>query len=374
MGIENRARESDYSFSPSRGGSSAESRPRESDNSLSPSRGGGSAESRPAESDHVRLTGLTVFGHHGVFDFEKAEGQNFVVDLDLYTDHRAAAAGDDLTQTIHYGELAEAVAAVVRDTRYDLIETLASHIAEVCLAQCSAVEVTVHKPTAPITETFADVSVSVFRRRSPSAVALVALGGNQGEVLATLRQAVSALQAHPRIDVLATSELYRTAPVGGVVQDDFHNAVLALGTELPAVELLSVCQGIEVAAGRIRDIHWGPRTLDLDLVRYVELPESVGLTDPEAALAVLDDPSAETRTAGEKLTLPHPLARTRDFVLVPWATLRPDARIATPEGIVPIDSLITAGAPGVVPLGVRLDTGVAGSDATSPEATPGDLE
>ena len=115
-------------------------------------------------SDAITLTGLRVRGFHGVLPEERRDGQDFLVDVVLSLDVRAAAAGDDLTATVHYGELAERLARVVEGEPVDLLETLASRLAALCLAPpVTAVEVTVHKPSAPIGREFADVSVTVRR-------------------------------------------------------------------------------------------------------------------------------------------------------------------------------------------------------------------
>lgn len=117
--------------------------------------------------DEIRLTGLTVFGRHGVFAHERENGQEFTIDLVLHLPLAAAAASDDVRDTVHYGELAEQVAAVVAGEPVDLIETLAQRIADVALAdeRVDAVVVTVHKPHAPIALTFSDVSVTIRRTR-----------------------------------------------------------------------------------------------------------------------------------------------------------------------------------------------------------------
>lgn len=118
--------------------------------------------------DRITLTGLRVRAHHGVFDFERAEGQEFVIDIVVAVDLAAAASGDDLARTVHYGELAEQVVAAVERDPVDLIETVAERVAAVALSFDAAdeVEVTVHKPQAPITVPFADVSVTIVRRRA----------------------------------------------------------------------------------------------------------------------------------------------------------------------------------------------------------------
>jgi 7,8-dihydroneopterin aldolase/epimerase/oxygenase len=118
--------------------------------------------------DRITLTGLRVRGHHGVFEHEKRDGQDFLVDITAWLDLGPAAATDDLAETLHYGELAELAAAIIAGEPYDLIEAVAGRIADEVMAdqRLSAVEVTVHKPSAPIPLTFADVSVTIHRTRS----------------------------------------------------------------------------------------------------------------------------------------------------------------------------------------------------------------
>jgi 7,8-dihydroneopterin aldolase/epimerase/oxygenase len=119
------------------------------------------------ETDRISLTGLRVRGHHGVFEHERRDGQEFVVDAVLEVSTAAAAASDDLTDTVHYGELAERLAAVVAGEPVNLIETLVDRLVAACLvdARVSAATVTVHKPQAPIPLTFDDVAVTIRRQR-----------------------------------------------------------------------------------------------------------------------------------------------------------------------------------------------------------------
>ncbi|GAA4284674.1 hypothetical protein GCM10022261_22050 [Brevibacterium daeguense] len=309
--------------------------------------------------DSIRLTGLRAYGRHGVFDHERRDGQEFLVDLEVHADLRTPGRTDELADTVDYGALAAEAVAVITGPAHNLIETVADEIAERCLAHCASLTVTVHKPHAPIAHEFADASVTVHRsRRAASgagqeragtaepgdapepaarpeddreptvehpATAVVALGSNLGESLQTLRDAAAALDRHPRIRLTAASRVYRTAPVSGVAQPDFLNAAVTVSTTLPPLELLAVCQGIEVAAGRTRTVHWGPRTLDIDLIRYTP---SGG--DP-------DGPEDEVRYDSEKLRLPHPLAARRAFVLAPWLDLAPNARVSSGAGAVPVE-------------------------------------
>ncbi|MGJ0118112.1 dihydroneopterin aldolase [Williamsia sp. MIQD14] len=119
--------------------------------------------------DRIELRGLVVRGHHGVFDHERRDGQDFVVDLVLWLDLRPAAASDDLADTVDYGGLAQRAHDIVAGEPRDLIETVSAEIAEDIMRdeRVAACEVTLHKPSAPIPLTFADVAVIARRSRSP---------------------------------------------------------------------------------------------------------------------------------------------------------------------------------------------------------------
>lgn len=250
----------------------------------------------------ITLRGLVARGHHGVLPEERRDGQTFVVDVELQVEREAS---DDLATTVDYGELAEAVVADVGRDPLGLIESLADRVLATCLARAgvAAATVTIHKPEAPIRVPFADVAVTLHRRAPRHAV--LSLGSNVGDSLATLRAAVARLAALPGVAVTAVSPLYRTRPVGGVEQDDFLNlVVLATLDGLDAHDLLRHAQAIERDLGRVRTVRWGPRTLDIDLV-------------------AVDDQRCDTAD----LTLPHPRAHERAFVLVPWLAVDPDAAL-----------------------------------------------
>jgi dihydroneopterin aldolase len=119
--------------------------------------------------DELSVTGVECFGHHGVFEHERREGQRFVVDLTLGLDTGGAARSDDLRDTVDYGSLVTAVKAAVESSPVDLIETLAQRVADVCCSdpRVDWARVTVHKPDAPIEATFADVALTITRRRGP---------------------------------------------------------------------------------------------------------------------------------------------------------------------------------------------------------------
>lgn len=146
--------------------------------------------------------------------------------------------------------------------------------------------------------------------------AVIALGANLGDARAALNGASEAIEASAGISLLAQSSVYSTAPIGGVEQPDYLNAVVIVETTLSPRELLNRLHEIENAWHRTREVRWGPRTLDLDLIEYA----GVTATDPE-------------------LTLPHPRAHERAFVLVPWLEVDPQANLT---GFGPVEQLVPA--------------------------------
>ena len=272
--------------------------------------------------DRIELRGLRVRGHHGVYDDERRTGQDFVIDAVLELDLSAAAASDDVADTVHYGDLAQRLADIVAGEPVNLLEALAQRLAEVCLAdeRVAAVEVRVHKPQAPIPLEFADIAVTLSRRgrnrvgdldsgaegydggQQPppweGTRTVLSIGSNVGDRAGHLRSAVAAFGDA----LVAVSPVYETRPWGGVEQDPYLNAVLLVdGPAVPAY-WLGRAHAAEQAAGREREVRWGPRTLDVDVVAVD------GVTS--------DDPA---------LTVPHPYAHERAFVLRPWLDLDPDA-------------------------------------------------
>jgi 7,8-dihydroneopterin aldolase/epimerase/oxygenase len=120
--------------------------------------------------DEITLTGIRAFGYHGVYAHERREGQEFIADVTLALSTRAAAASDDVLDTVHYGELAEQVAAILAGDPANLLETVAERISRAALAWeiVDAVTVTIHKPSAPIEVPFGGVSVTIRRTRVPA--------------------------------------------------------------------------------------------------------------------------------------------------------------------------------------------------------------
>ena len=263
--------------------------------------------------DQIRLTGVRAVGKHGVLDFEHERAQTFVVDATLFLDLAPAVHSDDLHDTVDYGAIAKGIVAIIEGDHVDLIEKLADRIASMILEYpaVARTQVTVHKPSAPIVVPFDDVSVTVERSRETASAAsqvhhaVIAMGGNQGDMVATLRDAVRSIDGLASTQVTGVSPLYRTDAWG--MPDgtpEFHNAVVSVNTRLSALELLRGLQRIEAEHGRVRTDHWTSRTLDLDIIDF----DGQESQDPD-------------------LTLPHPRAWQRAFVLGPWLALEPDAEL-----------------------------------------------
>lgn len=273
--------------------------------------------------DRIHLRGVEAVGYHGVFPDEKRDGQTFVVDVVIELDLAAAGASDDLADTVSYADIAGEVVTRITGPSFDLIERLAEVVADDVLGRAlvDAVTVTVHKPQAPVGHPFSDVAVEVHRRRGVPVV--VALGANLGDARGSLESAVGALAALPGMRVRAVSPLVETDPVGGPEQPAYLNAVLVGDTTLTPAELLRRLHEIEAAHGRTREIRWGARTLDLDLIQF-GAPGT----------------GSEVRRDGAELTLPHPRARERGFVLVPWLRADPAARLRVGDDVRPVAELV----------------------------------
>ncbi|MGD8149193.1 2-amino-4-hydroxy-6-hydroxymethyldihydropteridine diphosphokinase [Ornithinimicrobium sp. Y1694] len=284
-------------------------------------------------SDLIRLLGVSARGRHGVLDAEKRDGQDFVVDVVMEVDLAPAGRTDELDRTVNYAEVAADVVEVITGEPYDLIEKVAAVIADRVLARplIAAVEVTVHKPQAPVGVPFGDVQVVV--RRGRDAPVVIALGANlpTGDGIApgaTLLAAAERLRELPGLTEVSLSPIFGSAPVGGPEQPDYVNAVATARTTLAPSALLAALHGIEADFGRVREVRWGARTLDLDLVQY-------GDPRPDAPAT-----SAVVTSDHPHLMLPHPRAHERAFVLRPWLALDPEATLRLGERSVAVRDAI----------------------------------
>ena len=250
--------------------------------------------------DEIHVENLEVFANHGVFPEETRLGQKFLLSLTMYVDARPAGKADCLEQSVHYGEVSAFMTRWMQENTRKLIESAAEGLAEALLLHyplLRGVTLELKKPWAPVGLPLETVSVKITRFWH---TAYLGLGSNMGDKQAYLDGAVKALNEVPGCEVEQVSTYLVTEPYGGVEQDDFLNACLRLRTLLPPQELLDRMHDIEQAAHRERIVHWGPRTLDLDILLY-------------------DDEVLETQT----LVIPHPELHLREFVLRPMAEIAP---------------------------------------------------
>ena len=305
--------------------------------------------------DHISLVGIEERGRHGMLDHERQDGQLFLVDADIYLDLHGAGASDRIEDTVDYSQTSALISRIITGPPCDLLEKVAAQIAEETLEleNVQAVRICLHKPEAPLGLEKQDVKVTIWRGlenllpeeeepleetaplslaeiaaegaaepgdTSPEAAdhpleqaptsprqVVVAMGGNLGEVSATFREVVAQLSQTNGIGVVEVSPLVRTAPVLSEDQEeqpDYLNAVVILSTMLSPLALLQVLQNLEDEHGRVRSERWGARTLDLDIIDYQ------GVTSKD-----------------ERLTLPHPRASQRAFVLLPWSLVAPAAEL-----------------------------------------------
>ena len=333
----------------------------------------------------IALKGLGAEANHGVYDFERARNQRFSADIVMWVE--TAGNADDIAATVSYADIADEAMAVLTGTAVDLIETLAETIASRVMSHEGVVgtEVTVHKPDAPIDHPFADVSVTVRagqtdamplslslkgvyeaedgsvltgeieaygRAQAPSPAeqeqsgalptrrdvqaahaapahdatrpehlrsrrVVLAIGGNLGDVPATLMHTVEALSYMEGFQIDDVSPIMRTKPVlapGQAPQPDYWNAVVVGSAIATPDELFAQTSRIERELGRERHERWGARTVDIDIIQI----EGLASSDPF-------------------LTLPHPRAKERAFVLAPWLLCDPDAIL---EGVGRVSDLL----------------------------------
>ena len=333
----------------------------------------------------IALKGLGAEANHGVYDFERACNQRFSADIVMWVE--TAGNADDIAATVSYADIADEAMAVLTGTAVDLIETLAETIASRVMSHEGVVgtEVTVHKPDAPIDHPFADVSVTVRagqtdamplslslkgmyeaedgsvltgeieaygRAQAPSPAeqeqsgalptrrdvqaahaapahdetrperlrsrrVILAIGGNLGDVPVNLMHTVEALSYMEGFQIDDVSPIMRTKPVlapGQAPQPDYWNAVVVGSAIATPDELFAQTSRIERELGRERHERWGARTVDIDIIQI----EGLASSDPV-------------------LTLPHPRAKERAFVLAPWLLCDPDAVL---EGVGRVSDLL----------------------------------
>lgn len=250
--------------------------------------------------DKIEIRDLEIFANHGVFPEETALGQKFVVSAIMYTETRPAGLTDDLSASINYGEVSHMITDFLQKNTYKLLEAAVENLAEMLLLTLpllKKITLRIEKPWAPVSLPLKTVAVEITRGWH---TAFIAFGSNMGDKKKYLDNAIQGLRDMKEIVVEKVSGYLVTEPYGGVEQDEFLNGVLKLRTLLTPEELLDRLHELEAAANRERIIHWGPRTLDLDILFY----------DNE----IIDTPD---------LHIPHIDMENRDFVLKPMDEIAP---------------------------------------------------
>lgn len=253
--------------------------------------------------DCIQIKNLQIFAHHGVFEEEKQNGQDFFLNVKLYLDLHIPGKSDCLVDALDYGACSHFIKEVFTEKSYDLIEKACEETCQRLLLtfdRLEAVELEVQKPHAPIGLPFENVSVCMYRKWH---TAYLSFGSNMGDSEALIKTGIAGLKKHPLIRNVVVSELVRTKPYGGVEQADFVNGCLKLETLLDQEELLDYMHELESQANRERIVRWGPRTLDLDIVFFDKLVYE-----------------------SDTLIIPHVDMHNRMFVLEPLAQLCPNYR------------------------------------------------
>ena len=247
-------------------------------------------------------------GHTGCFDFEKKDGQMFIVSLDLFVDRIRGCYTDDLADTVDYSNIYEVTKETVTGDDGNLIERLAQKIADAVLEadkRILKVRVNVSKPEAPVKGIFETMEVTIERNRKEFVI--VSLGSNMGDREANILAAEKALQALDGNEGFKFASIYETEPVGLEDQPYFLNTCVGFYTDIEPFELLDKIHVIENDLLRTREVHWGPRTIDIDIIFYGDRV----IMKPE-------------------LTIPHPRWNVRSFVTVPLREIK-DVDIDHPD-------------------------------------------
>lgn len=250
--------------------------------------------------DEISIAGLEVFGYHGVHKEENTLGQKFVIDVRLFTDTRKAGISDNLQDSVSYGDVIRFIEKEMKARTDCLLERAAERLAESVLLEFDKVQrliLTIKKPCAPVKAHIDYAAVTIERGWHK---VYVGAGSNIGDREGWLDMARETILQERQIRRFREACIRETEPYGYENQGRFLNTVYEFETLLSPEELLAFLQGIEKKAGRTRTIHWGPRTLDLDILLY----------DRQI-------------TQEADLVIPHPEMTKRLFVMEPLCDLIP---------------------------------------------------
>ncbi|MBF0781064.1 MULTISPECIES: 2-amino-4-hydroxy-6-hydroxymethyldihydropteridine diphosphokinase [unclassified Granulicatella] len=251
--------------------------------------------------DKLEIKGLSLFAHHGVFASEKELGQKFIIHATIYYDMSQAAVNGDLEKSIHYGELSEQLVKWCQSEKEDLIETVAFKLIERIFETYSIVQqvdLELQKPWAPVHLPLDVCSVTLSRKKRRM---FIGLGTNMGDKVALLDKALQSIE-HKGLRIVKVSKRLETEPWGLLEQDTFLNQVIEIETYFEPLHVLHILQQIEQEMGRVRQMKWGPRCIDLDILMI-----------------------GDEILQHDHLVVPHPYMCEREFVLAPLAEIAPFA-------------------------------------------------
>ena len=260
--------------------------------------------------NQIIIRNLKIFAYHGVHDFEKQNGQNFVINIIININKLPGFSTDNIQDTISYSDVIKVINKTVTDNKYNLIEKLAESISDQIFLNFKSVvsiEITVKKPDIKKNLDYAAVKIKRYNNiNKQKKRAVLALGSNLGDRVNYLNSAIESIKRLPDTEILKVSKFHETEPlISNTNNQDINkynkyiNCCVEIQTSYSPEMLMGMCLGIESAHNRTREYKWSPRTLDIDILTYEN----------------------EVRN-NEYLTLPHPHMHERDFVQVPLKEIK----------------------------------------------------
>lgn len=248
--------------------------------------------------NEIKIDRIKFRANHGVFAFEKEQGQDFYLSINIKTNFEETLFNDDLNNTIHYGYISDDAILFLQENTFDLIETAIYRLSDFLFSkydQIDELELEIFKPDAPVDLEFKDISVKVRHKRNN---VFIALGSSIGKKDDYFDKAIKMLKESEGVYQIRESKRYKSSPLGNAAKEEFLNSVIEIKTILSPLKLLEILNNIEDSLDRKRDIKWGDRTIDLDILFY-----------------------NNQIICKENLIIPHPEIKNRDFVLKPMIDL-----------------------------------------------------
>ncbi len=253
--------------------------------------------------NEIKIDKIKFKANHGVFEFEKENGQYFYLSINIKTNFEETLFDDNLNNTIHYGYISEDAIKFLQENTFDLIETAIYRLSDFLFSKYNKIdelELEIFKPNAPVELDFKNISVKIKHKKTK---VYISLGSSIGDLNKYFDDAIKMLKKTRGIYCLKESQRYSSLPLGGVAKEEFLNSVVEIETILTPAKLLKILNNIENKLDRKREIKWDDRTIDLDILFY-----------------------GNQIISKENLIIPHPEIENRDFVLKPLLDLNKNLR------------------------------------------------